>query len=103
MKPQDVCTRLEYNRLELIPSDFDPVAPAGSRLTQVWQQARTGLNRVGEATLAFLSGSHDPQIVQRRDRTGQAYFQVYDPVTQLHHRFAAEVDLRQWLDQRYYQ
>jgi hypothetical protein len=45
----------------------------------------------------------DPKIAERVDRHGQPYWDVYDPITQQHHRFTKENAVYEWLEQRYYQ
>lgn len=52
--------------------------------------------------LAFVTGSMEVQVEQRRDRQGQPYWAVYDPQTSQHHRFDTEQEVRIWIDQRYY-
>ncbi|BAU15407.1 hypothetical protein LEP3755_59650 [Leptolyngbya sp. NIES-3755] len=47
--------------------------------------------------------SSEPRVWQRRDRSGQTYWQVYDPETNRSARLSSEQEVRQWLEQRYYQ
>ncbi|MEM8604754.1 MAG: hypothetical protein AAGF24_13075 [Cyanobacteria bacterium P01_H01_bin.121] len=49
----------------------------------------------------FISGA-EPIISERRGRDGTVYYQVYDPVYDEIHTFAAEDEVRIWLEQRYY-
>ncbi len=84
---------------EALQETAKPVAPARPS----WAGVKTHLGQWGQHLVRALASSQEPQILQKRDRQGQSYFQVYDPVSQSHHRFATEADLRTWLDQRYYQ
>lgn len=52
--------------------------------------------------LNFMTGNESIQIVQRRDRYGDTYWDAYDPATHSHHRFDTEQEVRIWLDQRFY-
>lgn len=45
----------------------------------------------------------DPQIKQRFDRSGQPYWDVYDPISAEHYSFFDEEEVYQWLERRYYQ
>ncbi|WP_250126747.1 hypothetical protein [Chroococcidiopsis sp. CCMEE 29] len=47
--------------------------------------------------------SDEPQVRQRCDRSGQIYWQVYDPATNRSARLSSEQEVRQWLEQRFYQ
>lgn len=47
--------------------------------------------------------SNEPQIRQRRNRFGQTYWQVYDPATNHSTSLSSEQEVRQWLEQRFYQ
>lgn len=47
--------------------------------------------------------SNEPQVRQRRDRFGQMYWQVYDPATNCSATLNSEQEVRQWLEQRFYQ
>jgi hypothetical protein len=44
----------------------------------------------------------EPQIVQKCDRSGKNYWQVYDPVSGSSYSFSSEKEVRAWLDTRYY-
>jgi YD repeat-containing protein len=47
--------------------------------------------------------SDEPQVRQRRDRSGQIYWLVYDPETNRSARLSSEQEVRQWLEQRFSQ
>lgn len=55
-----------------------------------------------QQVLAAVAGSSDPIVYQKRDRHGQCYYTIYDPVTQQRTRCMSETDVRAWLEQRYY-
>jgi hypothetical protein len=44
----------------------------------------------------------DPQVKQRFDRSGQMYWQVYDPIADRRSIFHSEDEVYQWLEARYY-
>ena len=46
--------------------------------------------------------SNEPRVWQKRDRFGQTYWQVYDPIRDRFARFSSEQEVRQWLEQRHY-
>lgn len=85
----------EYQRLELIPSpDLGPDPHPAQ--TQNW------LNRWTNAVLAYFNSSSEPHVRQV-NRKGQIVWRVYDPVSRRHHEFTSELELRIWLEERYYQ
>lgn len=93
-----------YARLELITSDFDPTyAEQNSRIYQLWTCSKARLQQVAHSFLKYCVGSSEPRISALRDRQGNPYFVAYDPVDNRRHSFASEVELRVWLEQRYYQ
>lgn len=49
----------------------------------------------------FLHSS-EPKIQQKRDRSGNLYFKVYDPMTQHSCTLDSEREVRVWLEKRYY-
>ncbi|HEY9622834.1 MAG TPA: hypothetical protein V6C78_20925 [Crinalium sp.] len=51
---------------------------------------------------SHISNTSEPRIWQRRDRSGQLIWHVYDPTTNQSSRFTSEAEVRAWLDQRYY-
>ncbi|NJL41258.1 MAG: hypothetical protein HC840_15155 [Leptolyngbyaceae cyanobacterium RM2_2_4] len=62
----------------------------------------TGLGQVLLSILEILSGNKEPKISQRRDRRGESFWRVYDPITGESARFNSELEVRFWLEQRYY-
>ena len=51
----------------------------------------------------WLRHRDEPKITQCRDRQGNLYYQVYDPVTNRSDSFGSESEVRWWLEQRYLQ
>ncbi len=41
------------------------------------------------------------KVSERRDRQGNLYYQVYDPLTRRFTNFGSEAEIRYWLEQRY--
>lgn len=48
----------------------------------------------------LLTGS-EPQIIQKTDRMGNLFWQVYDPVTGERNKLVSAQEVREWLDNRY--
>lgn len=46
--------------------------------------------------------SSEPRVWQKRDRFGQIYWQVYDPIRDRSARFSSEQEVRQWLEENFY-
>lgn len=51
----------------------------------------------------LLRDPNEPHIREIVDRTGDTHWNVYDPQGQRSLTFDSELEVRQWLDQRYYQ
>ncbi|PSB18671.1 hypothetical protein C7B65_14180 [Phormidesmis priestleyi ULC007] len=43
----------------------------------------------------------EPRIIEKHDRCGQSYYEVYDPTSQKFSSLNSEKEVRAWLDQRY--
>lgn len=50
-----------------------------------------------------IFNSDEPNIHQSRDRFGNVFWTVYDPITGCKLYFESEAEVRIWLDRRYYQ
>ncbi|MBD2066745.1 hypothetical protein H6F93_04260 [Leptolyngbya sp. FACHB-671] len=61
-----------------------------------------GLGQILSSILSILAGNEEPQISQKRDRSGEVFWRVYDPTTGESARFNSELEVRFWLEQRYY-
>lgn len=64
------------------------------------------LNKIGQLlsqVQASLTIDRQPKIQQRVDRQGQLYWRIYDPIGNQSHTFFTEVEVYQWLENRYYQ
>lgn len=62
----------------------------------------TGLRQILLSILRTLSGNQEPQVKQWRDRSGEIFWRVYDPITGESARFNSELEVRFWLERRYY-
>lgn len=60
------------------------------------------LNTVSGFIVMSLIPSREPRILRLVDRNGNPYWYVYDPTTQQAIHFISEVEVRKWLEQRYY-
>lgn len=91
---------------------YTPPSPLSKRSgPSRWGNALQGIQHwAGEGFKKLLMaaiGSSEP-IVQHRiykggDRHGQSYYTIYDPVTHQRTRCSSEAEVREWLEQRYYQ
>jgi hypothetical protein len=91
----------EYRRLELIPrSDSGPALAPNSALTLASNQ--NWLSRWWNAVLAYFNDGSELRI-WRAIHDDQLVWRVYDPVTRRRTEFTSELDLRIWLEKRYYQ
>jgi len=50
----------------------------------------------------FTPVSSEPRIWQKQDRSGQVYWQVYDPIRNRSDRFSSEQEVRRWLEENFY-
>jgi predicted 3-demethylubiquinone-9 3-methyltransferase (glyoxalase superfamily) len=58
-------------------------------------------DRLWQALVRSVKTRQEPQITWMRDRQGQSYFKVYDPLTEQHYYADSEQEVRIWLEQRY--
>lgn len=70
-----------------------PSLPKPSRFKSSLEQIWRSMTRINP----------DPRVKQQFDRSGQPYWQVYDPMTNQSHFFFVEEEVYQWLERRYYQ
>ncbi len=61
------------------------------QLRQIWNQFTN-----------LFANRLEPKIIEKRDRGGHSYYQIYDPLNQTAGRLNSEAEVRAWLDQRYY-
>lgn len=45
----------------------------------------------------------EPRIIRSRDKFGSPFWTIYDPITRRRIYFSSELEVRAWLDRRYYQ
>lgn len=74
-----------------------------SQTTSNWKFLVQQLSGLCQALVSFLAGSQEPKVTYKRDRQGYTYFEVYDPMTEKHHRFDSEQNVRIWVDQSRHQ
>ena len=55
-----------------------------------------------EGLLTLFSERKEPKIWRKRDRAGNWYFRVFDPITGASSVMDSEQELRVWLEKRYY-
>ena len=54
-----------------------------------------------EGLLTLLCRRKEPKIWRKRDRAGNWYFQVFDPITGASSILESEQEVRVWLEKRY--
>ena len=75
-----------------------------SLIKRVWQ----GLFKVVTLDVLWqyiadtLLRNSEPKVCQRRDRYGNTFWHVYDPVTHRSSDFGSGADVLVWLEKRYY-
>ncbi|RZM81765.1 hypothetical protein [Leptolyngbya iicbica] len=87
-----------YARLELLQTEPHPTQSA---LADPPPRARW--QRWGQALLNYFVGSTAPRITTHTTHQGQLCYRVYDPVDRRHYTFDSELEVRVWLEGRYYQ
>jgi hypothetical protein len=65
------------------------------KLDAVWQP-------VWQFCLRCFLERQEPKIYWKRDRQGNSYYEVYDPLTRQRQNLASVREVRAWLEQRYY-
>lgn len=51
--------------------------------------------------LAPMSHLDEPKIWEKRDRSGNVFYKVYDPITGISNQFSSDLEVRIWLEERY--
>lgn len=74
--------------------------PLSRLMSEISLKSKSFLSYAWKAISAPVSS--EPQVWQQRDRSGQTYWQVYDPETSRSASLSSEQEVRQWLEQRYY-
>lgn len=74
-----------------------------SQTISSWKFLVQQLSGLCQALVSFSEGSQEPKVTWKRDRRGYTYFEVYDPMTEKHHRFDSEQNVRIWLERSRYQ
>lgn len=74
-----------------------------SKLPHLSPDVHSRFNRIWQAFTQALFSSNEPRVWQKVDRQGQtiAWF-VYDPTIARSICFGSELEVRLWLEQRYY-
>jgi hypothetical protein len=54
-----------------------------------------------QTLLDRMTGSGEPKIYHRRDRQGNSYLEVHDPLSGKTQSFSTANEVRIWLEQRY--
>lgn len=94
-----------------------PSSTFGSRFSQQLQSAKTPFHTpkpslfslasvvkaIWQRLLRILTISNELQVVKKKDRNGNTYWQAYDPATGKSTSLGSEAEMRVWIEQRYYQ
>ena len=78
------------------------IHPLLSRILSLSQHLRTAFGALGEHLTIFAAGRTEPIVRRKRDRQGQTYYTIYDPISRCHTTCASDAEARTWLEQRYY-
>lgn len=73
-------------------------SPVSSKLTK----SSSGFGKFLAALSATVAGGQDPKIWQTNGQNGVLIWHVYDPITKASTSFTTEMEVRSWLEQRYY-
>lgn len=87
--------RLNYNELELIPSD-------SGKSTLRKLSLRSVVDKISQLFVSILSRETELQVWQTCDRQGNTWWHAYDPATGKSIRLPDEAEMRIWIEQRYY-
>lgn len=74
-------------------------SPVSSKLTK----PSSGFGKILETLFVTAAGAQEPKIWQTSDRNGVLIWHIYDPMTKESTSFTTELEVRSWLEQRYYQ
>lgn len=97
MKPYDLYIELERiqpDAEQTVRQALQPFQPVPSPFQKAW--------KLLQAFGTHVIGSSEPRIRQRCDRQGNPYYQIDDPVSRQRLHFDSELEVRAWLEQRYY-
>lgn len=95
-------THSEYQRLELI-SDSQSTDSCSTDSCFSRDPSPAAGRNIWQSLLSSISGSAELRVWKAANPAGQLVWKIYDPVTQIRNEFASELDLRIWLEERYYQ
>lgn len=70
-------------------------------ITKQNQKIAQSLLNLSDRLINFTTNS-EPKVWEQKDRQGNIYFRVYDPIRDRHIYFNSEAEVRYWLDKRYY-
>jgi Cdc6-like AAA superfamily ATPase len=65
-------------------------------------QINSALKRIVQRFVQFLSSGNEPEIWTKTDRYGNIIWQAYDPISRRSVSRRSEAEMREWLEQRYY-
>ncbi|MEO1208079.1 MAG: hypothetical protein AAFX78_00920 [Cyanobacteria bacterium J06638_20] len=94
MKSYDLYAELELITPEAKREAQQALRAAKSPLKKIWQFAQ-GLQ-------THLTNASEPRITQQWDSQGNSYYEVYDPISRQRLHCNSELEVRAWLEQRYY-
>ena len=61
------------------------------------------LHQLWQGFVHYLTQPPEPKVWKKTNRHGEIFWEVYDPYRNLKATFTSELEVRMWLDQRYYQ
>ena len=60
------------------------------------------INVLNKIQRSLTTNRNEPYIKRKSDRYGNLYWQIYDYQTNKSYTFGSELEVRAWLEQRYY-
>jgi hypothetical protein len=56
---------------------------------------------LGHVVASYLTSSNEPSVQLMRDRFGESYWKIYDPISRTLIHLKTEQEVRSWLESRY--
>jgi hypothetical protein len=89
---------LEPQSLEIVtPSRSNPQSKSGfaAKLILIW-------HGIISSIIEFVNSADEPEVHSQRNKFGNVYWVIYDPLSRQRMFFSSEAEVRNYLDCRYY-
>lgn len=91
-----------YAELELISPEDAQKAAHSFKSSQRDKSTFKTAWRFAQGVCKRVAGSSEPSVMERCDRQGNPYYEIYDPISRQRVHCETESEVRAWLEQRYY-